>query len=213
MIKDIFIMSDVYVIKIKENKNSEKLINSYISIDQLNSKSFKIDENDEISDNIKKRINSFLNDKKNFYYNFSKFNYQFWKKRYYINSENYQISNYSCYLDNISITEFLNRCTSLSETHIISQKSTFFERENSYHILVVDNSRDRLAYEFYLQLARLWNMHLIGLKAEDYKQENKIFTLEKENYALIYFLSKFFNILLLYILISYITYISKIRNA
>ena len=28
MIKDIFIMSDVYVINIKENKNSEKLINS-----------------------------------------------------------------------------------------------------------------------------------------------------------------------------------------
>ena len=66
MIKDIFIMSDVYVINIKENKNSEKLINSYISIDQLNSKSFKIDEIDEISDNIKKRINSFLRDKKVF---------------------------------------------------------------------------------------------------------------------------------------------------
>ena len=64
MIKDIFIMSDVYVINIKEKKNFQKLINSYISIDQLNSKSFKIDEIDEISDNIKKRINSFLYDKK-----------------------------------------------------------------------------------------------------------------------------------------------------
>ena len=213
MIKDIFIMSDVYVINIKEKKNSEKLINSYISIDQLNSKSFKIDEIDEISDNIKKRINSFLNDKKKFYYNFSKFNFQFWKKKYYINSEDYQISNYPCYLANISISEFLNRCTSLSETNIVSQKSTFFERENSYHILVVDNSRNRLAYEFYSKFAKVWNMHLIGLEAEDYKLENKIFYLEKENYSLIYFLSKFFNILLLYIVISYIAYIGKIKNA
>ena len=57
----------------------------------------------------------------------------------------YQIT---CYLDNISFSELLNRCTSWSETQIKSEKSTFFERENSYHILVVDNSRDRLVYEF-----------------------------------------------------------------
>lgn len=213
MIKDIFIMSDVYVINIKEKKNSEKLINSYISIDQLNSKSFKIDEIDEISDNIKKRINSFLNDKYNFYYDFSKFKYDFWEKRFHINFEDYKISNYTCYSDNISFIELLNRCTSWSQTHIKSQKSTFFERENSYHILVVDNSRNRLAYEFYSKFAKVWNMHLIGLEAEDYKLENKIFYLEKENYSLIYFISKFFNILLLYIVISYIAYIGKIKNA
>ena len=46
MIKDIFIMSDVYVINIRKRKIPK--INSYISIDQLNSKSFKIDEIDEI---------------------------------------------------------------------------------------------------------------------------------------------------------------------
>ena len=130
-----------------------------------------------------------------------------------MNFEDYEISNYSCYLDNISFSELLNRCTSWSETQIKSEKSTFFERENSYHILVVDNSRDRLAYEFYLQFARVWNMHLIGLKAEDYKLENKIFNLERENYKLIYFLSKFFNILLLYVVISYIAYIGRIKNA
>ena len=102
------------------------------------------------------------------------------EKKYHVNFEDYEISNYSCYLDNISFSELLNRCTSWSETQIKSEKSTFFERENSYHILVVDNSRDRLAYEFYLQFARVWNMHLIGLKAEDYKLENKIFNLEKK---------------------------------
>lgn len=213
MIKDIFIMSDVYVINIKEKKNSEKVINSYISIDQLNSKSFKIHEIDEISDNIKKRINSFFYDKKGFYYNFSQFKYDFWKKRYHINFEDYEIANHPCYLDNISFSDLLTRCTSWAETHIKSQKSTFFQRENSYHILVVDNSRDRLAYEFYLQFAKLWNMHLVGLKADEYKLESKVFTLEREDYTLLYFLYKFLNILLLYIVISYIANIGKIKNA
>ena len=49
-------------------------------------------------DNIKKRINSFLRDKKVFITISQNLNIIFGKK-YHVNFEDYEISNYSCYLD------------------------------------------------------------------------------------------------------------------
>ena len=65
-----------------------------------------------------------------------------------------KISNYSCYLDNISFSELLNRCTLGQKLKLNLKNQLSLKEKNSYHILVVDNSRDRLAYEFYLQFAK-----------------------------------------------------------
>ena len=209
--KEIIYLSDVYILSIKEIKDSEKLVYSYLKRENLKSESFKFHENKEIAENIKKRVSAFLNDKKNFYYNFSKLNYDFWEKDYRINYRNSELTNYNCYSNDSDFKDLMTRCKSWFGIHI-SEKIDLFDKNNDFYVLIIDNTKNKFTYKLYLELARIWNMYLLGLDAEDYNLENKIFNIEKTDYKFNFFVGKIVNIFLAYIILCYIAYISNYKN-
>lgn len=211
LFKEIFFLSDVFLLSFKEIKDSEKLVYSYFKKENLKSEPFKFHENREIAENIKKRANAFLNNKREFYKNFSLLNYNFWKKDYFINYSNSELSNYKCYSNDAYFKELMTRCSSLFGSHIL-RKADFFHKNNDFYVLIIDNTKNKFIYKLYLELAKIWNMHLLGLDAEDYNLENKIFNIEKTNYKFNFFILKLVNIFLAYITIFYIAYISNYKN-
>lgn len=209
LLKDIFYKSDIYIVDIQEKKYSDKIIYSYIDQNKLNFQNHGNSQNQEFSDDYKKFINTFLYDKKEFYKTFAEFNVLFFSEDKNISIDNTKIKNLKCYYKNSNFIDTMIRCNEHGGT---PYKSDFFIKGQYPKILVVDNTKERLVFDFYLELSKFWNIRLMGLNQKNYEIEKSVFKLEKRDYTINFFLIKFLNLFLIYILINYFYFLVRFKN-
>ena len=200
--KQIIFKSDIYVLKIIENKSN---IDKYFDNDYINYL------NDAQNSSKKtKLINSFLDDKYRFYYHLSIFSelmfsgLESYEGNYNIN--NLRIINTisshpkrDCFLlKQEKFIILMNACSSYGPSFL--RNTNLFEDKDGYKVLVKDNSEYNLTFEFYEELIRYINKGFSNEFQETQMPLINFIDIKKEDYKFIFFLEKILIIFLYYLL-------------